>query len=235
MGASSPVRLSQVTPVSATSLAIERMLPVDDTFASLFHTPGAERPGLVRGQVIHCTGAAPLSMALALAAAASRAGAWLAVVDVPGLGVEATGELGVLLERLVRVETGPAGQWADVMCAVADGFELIVTEIPRGVSAATARRVHQRIRARGGVLLTTASGRSGSPMSSDLDVRTVSPQWKGLGAGHGYLRARRLVVEASGRRLPQTRSIEVWLPGPTGRPEPVDGEVIDLTVAAAGA
>ncbi len=226
-----------VAPVSATSLATERTLPVDDTFAALFHPPGAERPGLVRGQVIHCTGVAPLSLALSLAAAATRAGAWLAVVDVPDLGIEATDELGVPLERLVRVDTGPASQWADVMGAVADGFELIVTHVPRGIPTVMARRVHQRIRARGGVLLTTAtdSGRSASPLSSDLDVRAVSPQWEGLGTGHGYLRARRVLVEASGRRLPRLRSIDVWLPGPTGRPEPVDGEVIDLPVVVAGA
>lgn len=235
MGATSAARSSQVMPLSVTPLASGRTLPVDDTFAALFHPPGAERPGLVRGQVIHCTGTAPLSLALSLVAAAARAGAWLAAVDVPGLGVEAARELGVPLERLVRVETGPGGQWADVMGAVADGFELIVTEVPSGVSATMARRVHQRIRARGCVLLTTAPGTSGSPLSSDLDVRTVSPQWEGLGVGHGYLRARRVVVEASGRRLPRPRSIDVWLPGPTGRPELVDGEVIDLPVATAGA
>lgn len=232
-----------VRPVSSTSFASERILPVDDLFVPLFHAPGAERSGLVRGQVIHCAGAASLSLALSLTAAATRAGAWLAIVDVPALGVEAAGELGVPLERLVRIETGSTGQWADVMGAVADGFELIVTEVPRGISATMARRVHQRLRARGGVLLTTASGRRGSPLSSDLDVHAVSSQWEGLGAGHGHLAARRLVVEASGRRLPTVRSIDVWLPGPTGRPEPVDrpvdgpvdGEIFELPVATAGA
>ena len=49
---------------------------------------------------------AATSLALALAVEATAAGAWLAVVDVPWLGVEAAAELGVPLERLVRVDPG---------------------------------------------------------------------------------------------------------------------------------
>ena len=50
------------------------------------------------------------SLALAVAAEATAAGAWLAVVDVPWLGVEAAAELGVPLERLVRVDPDPVEQ-----------------------------------------------------------------------------------------------------------------------------
>ena len=45
---------------------------------------------------------------------ATTAGAWLAVVDVPWLGVEAAVELGIPLERLVRVDPGPDGSKSDV-------------------------------------------------------------------------------------------------------------------------
>ena len=216
---SSAVIHQPVSPVSATSLATERLLAVDPHLAPLFRQPGSEQAGLVRGQVIRCTGVAPLSLALAASGAAIRSGAWLAVVDVPALGVEAAAELGVPLERLVSVETGAAGTWPEVMGAVADGFEIILASIPKGVPAVTARKLRQRIRARGTVLLAVPgpSGVTGTALPGDIELRAGHPEWHGLDVGHGHLHARRLVVEASGRRLAPPRSVELLLPGPSGR------------------
>ena len=85
--------------VAPTTLARQRTLPVADPFVPLL-PDGA----LARGRAVSCRGIAATSLAVALAAEATTAGAWLAVVDVPWLGVEAAAELGVPLERLVRVE-----------------------------------------------------------------------------------------------------------------------------------
>ena len=87
--------------VAPTTLARQRTLPVADPLVPLL-PDGA----LARGRAVACRGIAATSLALALAAEATAAGAWLAVVDVPWLGVEAAAELGVPLERLVRVEPG---------------------------------------------------------------------------------------------------------------------------------
>ncbi len=121
--------------VAPTTLARQRTLPVADPLQPLL-PEGA----LARGRTVSCRGVAATSLAVALAAEATIAGAWLAVVDVPWLGVEAVAELGVPLERLVRVDPGETtgsfgGAWADLVAAVLDGFELVVTRVPRRVSA----------------------------------------------------------------------------------------------------
>ena len=85
--------------VAPTTLARERILPVAAPLAPLL-PEGA----LVARPVGGVRGAAATSLAVALAAEATAAGSWLAVVDVPWLGVEAVAELGVPLERLVRVD-----------------------------------------------------------------------------------------------------------------------------------
>ena len=89
--------------VAPTTLARQRTLPVADPLIPLL-PDGA----LTRVAAVACGGIAATSLAVALAADATAAGAWLAVVDVPWLGVEAAAELGVPLERLVRVDLGDA-------------------------------------------------------------------------------------------------------------------------------
>ena len=137
--------------VAPTTLARQRTLPVADPLQPLL-----PEGGLARGRAVACRGVAATSLTLALAAEATAAGAWLAVVDVPWLGVEAAAELGVPLERLVRVEPATPVMptaWADLVAAVLDGFELVVTRVPRRVNAAVLRRVQSRIQAREAVLL----------------------------------------------------------------------------------
>src|SRR5215204_1928893 len=170
--------------VAPATLAAQRTLPVADPLQPLF-PDGA----LVRGRAVACRGVAATSLALALAAEATTAGAWLAVVDVPWLGVEAAAELGIPLERLVRVDPGPssgsvAAVWADLMAAVLDGFEVVVTRIPRHLSAAVARRVQARLQAREGVLLAVGGvGRpdaSAGPVPVELTVEATGPVWEGV-------------------------------------------------------
>jgi len=205
--------------VAPTTLARQRTMPVAEPLTPLF-PEGA----LVRGRAVACRGVAATSLALALAAEATAAGAWLAVVDVPWLGVEAAAELGVPLERMVRVEAGASGagpSWADLVAAVLDGFEVVVTRVPRQVPAAVARRVHARLQAREGVLLTVESGgapAAGGPVAVpvDLTVEATACVWDGVERGWGRLQERRVTVASTGRRVPRPRRVEVWLPGAGG-------------------
>ncbi len=192
--------------VAPTVLARDRTLPVAGALAPLL-----PEGGLVRGHTVACTGGAGPALALALAGTAVGAGAWLAVVDLPWLGVEAARELGVVLERLVRVDTGARpGRWAKAVAAAADGFELILTAPPRDDQAL--RRVRQRVQARGGVLVLI-----GAPARpTDVVLRTLPARWEQAAHGHGHLRARRVHVEATGRRVPLPRRADLWLPGPGG-------------------
>jgi hypothetical protein len=199
--------------VAPTTLARQRTLPVAGPLQPLL-PEGA----LARGRTVACRGVAATSLAVALAAEAAAAGAWLAVVDVPWLGVEAVAELGVPLERLVRVDPGETdgsfgGAWADLVAAVLDGFELVVTRVPRRLSPAVLRRVLARVQARESVLL--AVGEPG-PLVPDVAIDASAAVWEGVADGWGHLRGRRVTVTAAGRRVPRPRRVELWLPGPDG-------------------
>ncbi|HSP27624.1 MAG TPA: hypothetical protein VLN74_03665 [Ilumatobacteraceae bacterium] len=190
--------------VAPLALATERTLPVSEAFVELF----AER-GLVRGRTIACSGAAATSLALALAAPAVAAGSWLATIDVPTIGLDAASEFGIALERVVAVRAD-AARWPDVVAAAADGFDLLIARVPADVSPSAMRKVATRVRQRDVVMLVL--GDPGA-LSCDGVLEAGGAEWTGLGDGHGHLQHRRLVVEASGRRLHGRRRCRLALPG----------------------
>ena len=58
-------------------------------------------------------------------------------------------------------------------------------------------------------------GSSPRPPGSRLAV--TASRWEGLGLGHGHLRARRVRVEATGRRrAARPRTADLWLPAADG-------------------
>jgi hypothetical protein len=62
------------------------------------------------------------------------------------------------------------------------------------------------------------SGSRASSLEADLRLTVVATHWQGLGVGHGHLQARRLTVEATGRRrAARPRRAELWLPDRHGR------------------
>ncbi|HSL73856.1 MAG TPA: hypothetical protein VK853_05295 [Ilumatobacteraceae bacterium] len=189
--------------VAPLALAHERTLPVADAFAELVG-------GLVRGRTLACQGPAATSTALALVAPAMQAGAWMAVVDVPAIGLDAARELGVPLERVVAVASGtdPA-RWPEVVAAAADGFDILVVRVPTAVPAGPMRKLGTRLRQRD--VVTVVLGDPG-PMGCDGILHTEAPTWTGLGDGHGHLRTRDVAVRASGRRLPGLRRCQLALP-----------------------
>jgi len=189
--------------------ARDRCLPVHPLLAGLF-----PEGGLRRGHVVACTGSAATSLALVLTTQAAAAGAWVAAVGLPELGIEAAAELGVPIERLVLVAPGNSpAQWAERVAAAADGFELVLTAPPRGAERA-GRQVRQRVQARGTVLVTVGAA---ATFGSDVELTTAGCAWEGLGTGHGCLLRRRLTVTSSGRRVPRPRTTALWLPGPHGQ------------------
>lgn len=190
--------------VAPLTLARERTLPVAEMFNDLF----AEQ-GLVRGRIIACSGPAATSLALALVAPSIAAGSWLAMIDVPTIGLDAASEFGIALERVVAVRTDDAARWSDVVAAAADGFDLLLVRVPADVSPATMRKVATRLRQRDAVMIVL--GDPGA-LSCDGELGAESVEWTGLGDGHGHLRQRRLVVEASGRRLHGRRRCGLTLP-----------------------
>lgn len=203
-----------VVALSSLAPARDRCLPVDEAFADLL--PEA---GLRRGHVIGCSGPAAMSLLLALAARSIVAGSWMAVVDVPMLGVEAAAEMGIPLARVVRVDvSGGMGAWAERVAAAADGFDVVVTRPPAGADRVL-RKIRTRLQARGSVLL--AVGPTGPGVSCDIELTTTAVAWTGLEQGSGYLMGRRATVQVAGRRAPRAVTGEFWLPGPDGTARPI--------------
>jgi len=208
--------------VAPVSMALERTLPTPPECAELF-----AEGGLVRGRVLSSVGPASTTVALRLVAAAVAAGGWMAVVDVPTLGLDAASELGIALERVVSISTTSdaavgqvnpdvgddvrAGVWADVVAAAADGFDVVITRVPVGVRAATARKVATRLQQRGVVLV--ALGDPG-PLVCDGVIGSGRQVWSGVGAGWGRIEHRSVEVTATGRRLAgqRCRTLEFPLP-----------------------
>lgn len=196
----------------------DRVLPVDEVLATML--PHA---GLQRGQVVGCSGAAGWSLALGLISRAVSTGSWVAFVGAPMVGLEAAEEFGVSLARtvLVEVDGGPS-VWAERVAAAADGFELVVTCPPIGAER-VARRVRQRLQARGVVLLAVSASAEQRPLlACDLELSSSSVTWAGIGQGCGYLMARQVTIQVSGRRMPRQLEREILLPCPNGRMRAID-------------
>lgn len=211
--------------VQPLALAGERLLPVLPPLEPLFPAGG-----LRRGSVVAVSGST--SLALALLAGASGQGSWCAAVGLPGLGLAAAAELGVMLERFPLVPwpgRGCAqGGWAWVVAALLDGVDVVLARPPSdggGVRPADARRLTARARERGSVLVV-GGGPRGWPEPAEVELAVASAAWEGVGRGHGRLRARRLEVVAGGRgAAARPRRVSLWLPHPDGGVRA--GEVVD--------
>ncbi len=216
--------------VKPVALARERTLPVAEAVAGRL-----PEGGLVRGHVVSCRGAAGVTLAFAVVCEAMAAGAWLAVVDVADLGADAAAEGGVPLERIVRIDaTRPAtdgasdelgegsvsadvSRWIEVVGAAVDGFDLVMVRVPAALrgqrTPAAVRKLLTRVQQHGGVVITL--GDAGA-LGGDVELSTQRSEWRGLGDGAGYLRARRVDAVSAGRRVPngRTASFEVVGAGP---------------------
>ncbi len=146
--------------------------------------------GLVRGTTLSVAGST--SLVLALLAEASAAGAWVAVVGMPGVGVLAAHQLGLALDRVVLVPD-PGPDCPRVVAALVDGVDAVVVG-DVALADADRRRLSSRARERSAVLVTT------SPWPGASVVLTVErTRWSGVGRGDGRLRDRVLSVSRVGR------------------------------------
>jgi len=225
------------------TLASERSLPV---LAAL--VPLVPDGGLPRGSSVEVSGPGATSLALALATGATAAGSWTVVVGAPDLGLVAAAEGGLPLARVVMVAPPPPERWGTVVAALVESVEVVLVRPAGRVRATEARRLAALLRGRGGVLVRLP-GPGSWPEPSDIVLRTTAPDWRGAvpptqADGAGRLRARRLVVTATGRRrAARPRRVELWLPGPDGLPalvhQPAPARVdepgaIEAVVAEAG-
>jgi hypothetical protein len=211
---SSAEQLSELAELARpVSMAGEQALPLLPALESVLPSGSLQRGYTVSVQ----GGPGASSLALALAAGASQAGSWVAVVGIPALGVASAAELGVVLERLILIAPPPASLWPTVAAALIDAFDVVLVGWP-DVSGNMARRLGMRTRERKAVLIPVCSGaRSPWNVSSDVRLTVAGGRWEGLGSGHGRLTARRLEVATAGRRSPMPYRTTLWLPDSSGR------------------
>ena len=162
---------------------------------------------LMRGRTVLCSGDAAMSMALLVVSAATQDGSWLAVVGVSDFGLMSACEQGVALQRTVLVTpTDNKKDWINTVAAVADGFDVMMLEVPRDVSESDARRIQTRIQARRNVLVLVETSRHTTPRSvfqPDVVLHTATTKWDGIECGAGYVQSRHIDVTVSGRRVPR--------------------------------
>jgi hypothetical protein len=192
--------------------------------------------GLRRGTVVRVGGTTrqpgSTALALALVAAASADGAWIAAVGLADVGLAAASELGLQVQRLALVPDVPTASWAQIVTVLADHVDVVLTRAPADVSAAAARRVQARIRDRR-CTLVLVDDRWPGPV--DLRLAPVHTSWQGLADGHGRLRARHLEIRAEGRgAAARTRTAALWLPDEHGAATPAPAAPTPLRNREAG-
>ena len=215
----------------AVVLAGQQVVPVTTAFEGLL--PDA---GLRRGTVTQIKGPGATSLALALLAACTEDGSWVAAIGLQGLGLEAAGELGVALERLLLVDVPIPDQWSTAVAAALDGMDAVLVELPRrlarGGRESEVRRLQSRLRDRGAVVVLVGATGAFQP---DLVLSASAPSWEGLGTGWGHLRSRCVPVEVTGRRAAsRPRTGRIWLPDEEGQVRLELPTVVPLRAEAVG-
>lgn len=156
------------------------------------------------------------SLAMAMLAGPSSAGAWSAAIGLPSFGTHAAECLGIDLDRLALVPD-PGEHWLDVVATLSDALDVLVVHPPGRPRDADVRRIAARMRQRGSTLIVLGSSWPGS----ELRLTVGHSTWLGIDRdGHGHLAARHAPVTASGKGRPYVE--RMWLPAPDGTVRPYE-------------
>jgi len=202
-----------VATLRPVTLAKSRMLPLGEPWNALVPDGGLRRGSTVVVQAP--AGFGGLSLALSLLAESSARGHWSAVVGVDDPGVVAIADLGVDLRRVLFVPR-PRGAWAESAADLLDGVDLLIARPPSRAAHGAARRLMDRVRERGTVLIALTEPRAAWPLPADLSFNITQSRW----ATSSRLDARYLTVRVSGRgALARGTEHVVVLPNRRGRCE----------------
>ncbi|GAB2978605.1 hypothetical protein [Nocardioides montaniterrae] len=147
------------------------------------------------------------SLAMALAAGASKAGEWVGFAGWDDFGAEAAHQLGIDLGRTVVVPT-PGEHWLEVTAALVDVLKVVVLRPTSKVDAKSASILDARLRARSGVLVV-----HGDWPRCEARLASLENEWTGVGQGSGRLRSRRMTVSVDVMGRPRSRGIDFPLVG----------------------
>jgi hypothetical protein len=161
--------------------------------------------GLLQLRTGAAYGVDSLSLAMALMAGPSHAGAWSAVVGAADFGLEAAAELGVDLDRTILVPD-PGQQWLSVVAGLIDVATVVVVRPPARVTEHQAARITSRLRQRDAVLIAW-----GDWPRSEARLTVRESSWQGLGRGYGHLIGRQATVVVRRGTAPPREAL-MWLP-----------------------
>ncbi len=230
LAALDPKILEAVRP---TTLSREQLLSVPEALSPLFPWGG-----LQRGWQVSVSGPGAWTLTAGMMVPSLGDEGWMAVVGAPLVNLVAGAEVGLRMDRVLVVDTPPAGQWGTVVAALLEAVQVVVVSPATRIGNRDVRRISARLREQRGTLihLEGAGGGSAHPSGTemqgmDMGLHCRTEEWQGIGEGSGYLRYRRLAVEAVGRRAAaQARSVSLWMPGPDGplTPAPTLATVTEL-------
>jgi len=161
-------------------------------------------PGQVAG-LSGIPGSGLTRLGLALLAPYANKGS-LACIDVRGwMSPTAAWEMGIEPEHLVVVRNGDIVTWGRIVATLLDGVGGVYAEIPSGIKAASLRKLVAKARTqRTPLVLRPVMGELPSGIAH-LHLKVKEVIWFGTDAGHGRLRTRRTLLDASGK---STRGME---------------------------
>lgn len=157
------------------------------------------QPGRVT-ELIGVPGTGLTRLGLKLLAEHSRL-APVVVVDTRGwISPRAAWETGVQSERLVFVRCSDLILWPKVTAALLEGVRAVYAEVPPRVKDHDLRRLAALARTRRVAVAMRSMGSKGLPTGvAHLRLRALGVTWEGADRGHGKLKKRRLMLEASGK------------------------------------
>jgi len=201
-----------VTTLARAALKRDRTLPVPSGVAAALRAGGLSG-GLARGSVCCVTGPFRVSLTAALLAEASASGSWIAWCSPVAPNCRALRDAGWHLDRFAWAN--PEGQWAACLGTVIGEFEVVVTQVPRGVSPREVRHVAAIARRCSGVLVVLVdnayAGSSTDTFAADLMFDARDATWSTAGSGH--LATQQVHVVLGGRRVIEPRGFPIILGG----------------------
>jgi hypothetical protein len=135
-----------------------------------------------------------VSIALSLLSDASAKGHWVGVVGVDDPGVVAIADLGLDLRRVLFVPR-PRGAWVESAADLLDGVDFLVLRPPAKAPHAAARRLMDRVRERGTILIVLTEPGASWPLPADIDIDVVQTRWE----RNSRLESRYITVRVGGR------------------------------------
>ena len=200
-----------VSTLGAATLADARSLPVTPSVGAALRRAGLAH-GLVRGRTYGCSGVGMVSCAMTLLREASASGSWIAWCAAVSPNWRAAADIGWALDRVVRIECGHSSDgWIACLDSLAGEIDIVVIDLPAGVSLHEAQRTIDHAARRGGaVVALAASCATHTRLGIDIVFDVVRVRHA---TGHAYLAGQAMDIHLQGRRVPVAVDVVLDVPG----------------------